>query len=92
MFQNFRKIVKKCDDDMLPYLKRSIQATFVIIVIFYMTLLLHYRQRNIDDFTQQVKFLKNSALFTPSPFLHFTLKILLMLLQNFLRMKIRNLI
>lgn len=48
MLQNFQKIAKKSDDDMLPYLKRSIQATFVIIVIFYMTLLMYYRQRDIN--------------------------------------------
>ncbi|XP_065200820.1 fringe glycosyltransferase [Planococcus citri] len=39
---------------MLPYMKRSVQATCVIIVIFYMTLLVYYRQRSINDYNQQV--------------------------------------
>jgi hypothetical protein len=49
-----RKNVLKDDEDMLPYLKRSVQATFIVVVIFYMTLLLYYRQRGINDFDQQV--------------------------------------
>lgn len=47
---------------MMLYFKRSIQATFVIVLIFYMTLMLYYRQRNINYFDQQVYFDKYSLL------------------------------
>lgn len=52
--RSFRETGKTDDDEMVSYFKRSVQVTFVIIVIFYMTLLLHYCQKNINEFDPQV--------------------------------------
>lgn len=54
-------MMRNDDDDMAPYLKRSIKATFVIVVIFNTSLLLYYRHGGIGEYDQQQvckKFLK----------------------------------